>query len=80
MDANLQKYYQDTLKEHQDDNERIYRELATAQGLSIQYYNMKDGYKVWDHNDGSKVIFDAVSIEQANEFVYNRAISKLLCS
>jgi hypothetical protein len=80
MDAKLQKYYQDTLKEYQDDNQRIYRELTTAQGLSIQYYNQKDGYKVWDHNDGSRVIYDAQSIEQANEFVYNRAISKLLIS
>lgn len=80
MDNVLIKFYQDSITQCQKDMEQMHREITTAQGLSIQYYSQNDGYKVWDHNDGSKVIFDAVSIEQAREFIFNRAISKLLLS
>lgn len=80
MDTVLMKFYQESLRECQKDIEEMHDELASAQALAIEYDADNDVYGVWDYNSGAKVIFDAVSIEQAREFVFNRAISKLLLS
>jgi hypothetical protein len=78
METELIKFYQGYIEEYQNDINEMYHKLTQAQGLSIE--RQEDGFKVWDYNDGSKVIYDAESIEQAREFVFNRAISKLLLS
>ena len=80
MDAILEKFYRESLRECQKDIEHLHERVRDAQGYGIEYDQKMDAYYVWDYNNTARIIYNAVSIEQANEFILNMAISKLMIS